>query len=216
MDEPDKGMNLAVFNAEELLLNEHEMEDLQNSHQPQKPSRFHMLYDQLVYPFIFWTGSGGCGVHQSEKLPGSVTSIRKVLISLILQPRDHFIHQFKTLREEFICAVYGHLINLSIKWPAQGQRRSFAGEDDVPANHSEDSPKGYGVSNFIRPSLVDSADYWHYAAAKSFALSTQLGCPSSFLTLTMNPVWTECQAVKRGDKTFRASPPSSPRPSRRP
>jgi hypothetical protein len=75
MDEPGEGMNLVIFNAEGLLLNKHEMEVLRHSYQPQKLYQFHMLYDQLVYPLIFWTGSGECGVHQSEKLEGSTTLI---------------------------------------------------------------------------------------------------------------------------------------------
>jgi hypothetical protein len=159
MDEPDEGMNLAILNAEGLLLNEHEMEVLRNSYQPQKPCQFHMLYDQLVYPLIFWTGSVGCGIHRSENLQGSMILIRKVLISLILQPRDHFIHQFKNLREEFICAVHDRLINLAIKYLAQAQRRYFAREDEIRGNHSEDSPNEYGLRNFIPPSLVDSDEY---------------------------------------------------------
>jgi hypothetical protein len=73
-----------------------------------------MLYDQLMYPLIFWTGSGGCGVMEFEKLQGCTTLIRKVLISLILQPRDHFIHQLRTIREEHICVVFGRLVNLNI------------------------------------------------------------------------------------------------------
>jgi hypothetical protein len=90
--EPDYGMNWAILSAEVHLLNEHEMEVLRNTYQPQKLSQFHMLYDQLVYPLISWTGSGGCGVLQSENPQGSTTLIRKVLIFLMLQFRDHFIH----------------------------------------------------------------------------------------------------------------------------
>jgi hypothetical protein len=107
MDELDEGMNLAVFNAEELLLNRHKMEVLRNSYQPQKLRQFHTLYDQLAYQLIFWSGSGGCGVLQSEKPQWLAALIRKVLISIILRPRDHFTPQFKHLREEFTCTVYG-------------------------------------------------------------------------------------------------------------
>jgi hypothetical protein len=90
-----------------------------------------MLYDQFVYPLIFRTGSGGCGAMESEKLQDCKALIRKVLISLILQPRDHFIHQLITLQEEFICAVFGCLVNLNIKLIAQVQRRYFAREDEI-------------------------------------------------------------------------------------
>jgi hypothetical protein len=61
MDEPDDGMNLATFNAERALLDDHQMEAVRNSYRTQKLSQAQILYDQLVYPLIFWTGSGGCG-----------------------------------------------------------------------------------------------------------------------------------------------------------
>jgi hypothetical protein len=107
------------------------LEVVRNSYHAQKLLQAHMLYDQLVYPLIFWTGSGGCGAMESEKLHGCTTLIRKVLISLILQPRDHFIHQLITLREEFIYVAFGCLVNLNIKSIAQAQRRYFAREDEI-------------------------------------------------------------------------------------
>jgi hypothetical protein len=97
MDEPDDGMNLAIFNAERALLDDHQLEVVRNSYNTQKLSQVHMLYDQLVYPLVFWTGSGGCGVMESEKLQGCTTLIRKVLTSHILHPWYHFIHQLMTL-----------------------------------------------------------------------------------------------------------------------
>jgi hypothetical protein len=107
------------------------MEVVRNSYHTQNLSQAHMLYDQLVYPLIFWTGSGGCGVMKSEKLQGCTTLIRKVLISRILHRRDRFIHQLITLREGFICAVFGRLVNLNIKFIAQAQIRYFAREDEI-------------------------------------------------------------------------------------
>jgi hypothetical protein len=131
MDEPDDGMNLAIFNAEGALLDDRQLEVVLNSYHTQKLSQTHRFYNQLVYPLIFWTGSGGCAVMESEKLQSCTTLIRKVLISLILQPRDHFIHQLITLREEFICAVFDGLVNLNIEFIAQAQRRYFAMEDEI-------------------------------------------------------------------------------------
>jgi hypothetical protein len=96
MDEPDDGMNLAIFNAEGALLDNHQLEIIRNSYYTQKLSQPHMLSDQLVYPLIFWTAHAGCCVMESEKLQGCTTLIRKVLISLVLQPRDYFIHQLMT------------------------------------------------------------------------------------------------------------------------
>jgi hypothetical protein len=40
-----------------------------------------------------------------------------------------FIHQLITLWEEFICAGFGHLVNLNIKFIAQAQRRYLAKEN---------------------------------------------------------------------------------------
>jgi hypothetical protein len=69
----------------------------------------------------------------SEKPKGATTLIREVLISLILQARDHFIHELTTLREEVIYAEDGRLINLKIKFLAQAQRRCSAREDETHA-----------------------------------------------------------------------------------
>jgi hypothetical protein len=202
MNEPDEGMNLAVFNAEDLLLNDHQMEGLRNSYQPQRSSQFHMLYDQLVYPLIFWNGSSGCGILVSENPQGATRRIRKVLISLMLQPRDLVIHQLTTLGKEFICAVYGRLINITIAFLAQAQRRCFTREDEVRDENSDRVPKEYGLRTFIPPSLTASDGYWHHVATKCFALLTQLGPPTFFLTFRMNPYWAEYQALNRDGGTF--------------
>jgi hypothetical protein len=84
MGEPDDGMNLAIFNAEGALLDDHQLEVVRNSYLTQKLSQTHMLYDQPVCPMIFWTGSGGWRRMESEKLQGCTTLVRKVLISPIL------------------------------------------------------------------------------------------------------------------------------------
>jgi hypothetical protein len=183
MNEPDEGMNLAIFNAEGISLTEHQLEVLRTSYHTEKLSQHHMLYDQLVYPLIFWTGSGGCGISQSEDFRRSPTIIRKCLISLILQPRNHFIHQLMSLREEFICAVSGRLINLRIKFLAQAERRYFAREDEIRNQNLDENRKEYGLRTFIPPSLCDTDEYWNNVTTKCFAISTQLGRHHSFSRL---------------------------------
>jgi hypothetical protein len=116
---------------------------------------------------------------ESERLQDSITLIREVLIALILQPHDHFIHELGTLREEFICAVYGRLINLDLKYLAQAQRRCFAREGEIRDENSERVAKEYGLRTFVLPSLVDSDEYWYHVAAKCFVISAQLGRPHS-------------------------------------
>jgi hypothetical protein len=155
------------------------MKVVPSSHQPQKLSQSHVLYDQLVYPLIFWTKAGGRGITESERLQGSATLIRKVLIAVILQPHDHFIHQLGTLREEFICAVYRRSIKLDIKYLAQAQRRCFAREGDIRDENSDGVPKGYALRTFIPPSLVDGDDYCYDVDIKCFAISKQMARPKS-------------------------------------
>jgi hypothetical protein len=53
MGEPEDGMNVAIFNAEGALLDDHQLEIVRNSYHTQKLSQTHMLYDQPVYPLIF-------------------------------------------------------------------------------------------------------------------------------------------------------------------
>jgi hypothetical protein len=201
MDEPGDGMNLAIFNAEEAFLDDHQLEVVRNSYHAQKLSQGYMLDDQLVYPSIFWTWSLGCGVMESEKLQGHTTFIRKVLIFLILQPRDYFIHQSITLRKEFICAIFGRLVNLNIKVIAQAQRRYFAREDKILNQNPEGSPKEYGLRTFIPSSLTASDEYWRHAAVKCFAISSQLGSPT-FSHFHNEPHWPDEKALMRGDGVF--------------
>jgi hypothetical protein len=187
------------------LLDDYQLDIVGHSYHTQKLSQAHMLYDQLVYLLIFWTGSGGCGVMESETLQGCTTLIRKLLISLLLQPRGHFIHQLITLREKFICAVFGRWVNLNIKFIAQAQRRHFAREDEILDQNPEGSPKEYGLRMFIPHSLTDSDEYWRHVAIKCFIISTELGPPTFFLTFTMNPYWPDYKALMRGDGVFAES-----------
>jgi hypothetical protein len=117
---------------------------------------------------------------ESEKLQSFTTLIRRVLISFILQPWYHLIHQLTTLRDEFICAVFVRLVNLNTKFIAQAQRRHFAREDEILDQNPEGSPKEYGLRTFIPPSLIDSNEYCRHGATKCFAISTQLGSPTFF------------------------------------
>jgi hypothetical protein len=115
---------------------------------------------------------------ESEKLQGCTTLIRKVLISLLLQLGDRFIHQLITLREELICAIFCRLVNLNIKFIAQAQRRLFTREDEILDQNPEGNPKEYGLRTFIPLSLTDTDDLWRHVAPKCFAISTQLGSPT--------------------------------------
>jgi hypothetical protein len=79
--EPDQGMNLSIFNADGLFFISQEIEAVKNCYQINKLSQNLMLYDQLVYPLIFWDGQGWCGSANSDGLKRVTTLIRKNLIS---------------------------------------------------------------------------------------------------------------------------------------
>jgi hypothetical protein len=81
-----------------------------------------------------------------------------VLISLVLQPRDHFTHQLGTLREQFICAVSGQPANLKIECPEQAGRRYLVREGEIWAA-DQNGEKEYGMRTFIPPSMTDNDEY---------------------------------------------------------
>jgi hypothetical protein len=132
---------------------------------------------------------------------GATSAIRKLAIALILKPRGHFIHTMPTLREEFVCAVSGRLINLNIQYLISTQA-PLAREDEV--RHAEDEPHEVedGLITFIPPSLTDNDECWHAPASKCFAISSQSGCPTFFLTFAVNPYWPDYQGLKRSDGNF--------------
>jgi hypothetical protein len=177
-DEPDHGMNLAIFNANGGLCATHELEGVENSYQPKILAAHSILYDHPVYPLIFWDGHGGCGSEDDLHLKGASIIMRKTLISLVLQGRGHFIHKLGSLREALICSVPGRLFNLTIKYLAGAEKDFFAREDEV--RQDADEGKEYGLRTFVPASLTDSNKYWMEVATKCFAISAQLGPPPSF------------------------------------
>jgi hypothetical protein len=151
MNEGDEGMNMAIFNAKGILLNNHQIELFRNSDQPQRFCQAHMLDNQLPYGRMFWCGSGGCPILESDKLQSEARLIRKVLISFIFQPCDHWIHQLTTLREEFICVVSGRLINMAIK-----------------LSHKDKGGASQGKIRFV--ARIQNVFQWHMALEYAFLL----------------------------------------------
>jgi hypothetical protein len=118
----------------------------------------------------------------------------------MLQGGDHFIHGLETLREEFLCAASARLMNISLKWRLATQRGYFTIEDEIrERDGGENGEKEYRLRSFIAASMIDVDQYWHGVREKCFALSSQMGAPTFFLTLTMNPYWLEYQIFKRGN-----------------
>jgi hypothetical protein len=199
--ELDNGFNFAILAEGSARLVPSELEAIALEYGREKLCQWQMLYDQLVYPAIFWAGTGGCGVAPGDRMQGATTLIRKVAVALILQGREHFVHHMATLREEFVCAVSGRLINLNIKYLAETER-TLAQENELRADAGDEAPKESGMRTFIPPSLTDSDAYWHDVATRCFAISAKFGAPTFFLTFTMNPYWPEYQALKRESGNF--------------
>jgi hypothetical protein len=201
-DEPDQAVNLAIFNADGFIRNEHQIQALSKTHRVEKLSQYLMLDDQPVCPLIFWNGAGGAGVEERESIQGSTTRMQNVLIVLILQPCHHFIGELTNLREEYICAVQNRLISLNIKFLTGVQKRYFTREDEIRDANPEGNSKQYGLRTFIPPSFTDSDEYWHSVATKCSTILTQFGAPTFFLTMTMNPDWPDYQGFKRSPGTL--------------
>jgi hypothetical protein len=64
--------------------------------------------------------------------------IRKVLICLMSQSRDHSMHAMEIPREEFICAISGRLVHIAVKNLFAAQRSFFAREDEIRAIETAD------------------------------------------------------------------------------
>jgi hypothetical protein len=108
----DQWMNLVILNSDGIQKHSAEWMALWDNYISQNLPQTLALYDQLIYPLTVWNGQGGLGMMKEQRLQGATTCIRKVLICLLLQSRHHFVHSLETLREEFLCATNGPLVNL--------------------------------------------------------------------------------------------------------
>jgi hypothetical protein len=121
----------------------------------------------------------------------------------MLQPRQHFIYSLETLREEFLCATDGRLVNVHVKWLLGAQATSLAREHEVRGEGNHDNQVSeLGLRSFIPSSVTDTDQYWHRVKEKCFALASKLGPSTFFLTFTMNPYWPEYQSLKRSTGNF--------------
>jgi hypothetical protein len=97
--------------------------------------------------------------------------------------------------------VSGRVINLNVKDLISAQA-ALAREHEVRQADEAVHDLEYGLRNFIPPSLTDSDEYWHTVATKCFAISSQFGCPTFFLTFAMNPHWPDYRALNRNSGNF--------------
>jgi hypothetical protein len=62
----------------------------------------------------------------------------------------------ETLREEFLCATYGRLVNIQVKRLLSAQHVLMAREDEISGHDViEQQEKEYGLRTFIPASMTD-------------------------------------------------------------
>ena len=150
------------------------------------------LYDQLLYPVIFWNGKGGIGKLANEANWGT-REMKFALKAICLQPPDSFVKQCSVLLDEFLCAGYGRYMQIKVNktFSLQLQMRQ---QDEISKRH-EFSDKTYGIKTYIPATLTGSPTYWNNVAKNAFYLSMVLGPPTFFITMTENPKWHEIVAL---------------------
>ena len=158
---------------------------------------FNLDFDKLIYPLIFWTGEGGFSVNNDDDNEKGTAKIRRCIVSLLF--RDYFLNQFYLLREEFLCAQYGRLLNMKIQYYLKAEKSYFAREDEIK---DPNLLKEYGEKTFIPTFLTNFDFYWKNLQNRCFTLSSILGHPTFFLTITFNPYWPEVVALKRAPTAY--------------
>jgi hypothetical protein len=79
----DDGFNLVVVHAPGSADAAHEVEVVRHGYGRANLAQHEIVYDQLVYPLIFWSGTGGCGVASGDPPQGATTMIRKCAMALV-------------------------------------------------------------------------------------------------------------------------------------
>jgi hypothetical protein len=157
----DQGMTLAILNSDRIREHSAEWVALTDHYTSEKLPQTSALYDQSIYPLIFWNGQGGLGMIKNEIVQAVTTRIRKVLICLVFQPRKHFIHLLETLREEFLCATNGRRVNPEAKWLLRAEAACLAREDEVKGKGNRDNQfDKFGLRSFIPSSMTHTDQYW--------------------------------------------------------
>ena len=154
----DKGANVAVIGNEEIT---HEIITeaacLKDKFSDGKYKKTYLYansakYDQLVYPLIFWDGKGGCGKLDDED-KWSIQDMRFVCRSILYQPMKHYIHKLSTLREEFLCSLYGRIMKMRIDYAFKRQLLQYM--SDMVLHPQISSDKG-DIKTFIPKTLSGS------------------------------------------------------------
>ena len=203
----DKGINFAFFNNDSVIdQNDHVYLTCENAElspeDKQKlenyPKRYineiTAEYDQLLFPLMFWNGQGGCGQFEGEK-DWDIKMMKRICICLCMQPQSHYFHRLISLREEYICTVYGRWMKRKVEKEKQRQMLVRKENEIRSGTVNSSNDNQIGVQTFIPASFTGSDTYWHQLQNKAFLLTVSLGPPTFFMTITMNPYWPELIAI---------------------
>ena len=199
----DKGANCAIIGEEDLeteknidsaLLKE---KNKLGEYKKKYINPISSDYDQLLYPLIFFEGKGGCG-----KLPNEtawkIDLMKRACCCLLMQPSKHYINKLSYLREEYLCSVYGRIMQYRINYEYKRQMIKLSSQDIDSGklyNGSEDLKEG--IKTYIPKNIASSPKQWKELQNMAFLLSVALGPPTFFITITTNPHWPEIYSMNQ-------------------
>ena len=210
----DKSINAAIINDDQYLQNKtsliafhHEEEDQDfisdddeavetpyfQKYKTQKIDPMSALYDQLLYPLIFYDGKGGIG-KLTEDEQWTPRDMRCALRAICLQPPSSYIKHCSVLLDEYLCAGYGRDMQIKINELFNIQK-TLMREDEIRNQSSDSNTTNFGIKTFIPSNLTGSPAYWSEVSKHGFYLSMILGAPTFFITFTENPKWHEVEAL---------------------
>ena len=117
---------------------------------------------------------------------------------------DYYFNQCSALREEFICSVYGRLIQLRINFQYKLQKQLFM-KKEISSNMNQNDLQ-YGIKTYVPSSFTGSAQYWKKVFNQGFYMTLILGPPKFFVTITFNPKWNEVVALNNEPHLINNSP----------
>ena len=158
------------------------------------------LYDQLVYPLLYWNGQGGIGKLYPEEHWKS-RDMRFALRAICLQPPQSYCKQCSVLLDEYLCSGYGRDLQIKVNKAFQiqmsllSQKEALNGLNESVSESYDKDKNQFGIKTFIPATFTGSPAYWNSVAKNGFYLSMILGAPTFFITMTENPHWHEISAL---------------------
>ena len=154
-------------------------------------------YDTLVYPLTFWNGKGGCGRLPNET-KWNIRLMRSSCCSLLMQPQTNYIHRLSCLREEYLCSVYGRIMQYRNDYEYKRQMLKLSSMDiDSGKLFNECDELKEGIKTYIPKNLTNSPMQWKELQNHAFLLSVALGPPTFFITITCNQHWLKIYGMNK-------------------